>query len=283
MLILDSTNESLRVRLSSAHTTTALRCVTSWRTTTTTEFTPGTTLASTNGTTGVEIASAPAASSQRVIDFASILNTDTITHTVTVYIFDGTTNFDIISVVLGPAERIEYGEGYGFQTYNAAGSLKTLVTATQNVKAVGWSTVVLGSDVANSNPTLNTLADITGLSFPVVNGTRYWFEFFIFWTSAASTTGARFTINGPAQDELAYRSDYSLTGSTRTVNELASTYQGPGSANATPANVAGNIATIDGFVRPTVDGTLIAQFASEVANSAITAKAGSMVRYIAVT
>jgi hypothetical protein len=204
-----------------------------------------------------------------------------VTHTVTVYIYDGTTNFDMITVTLGVGERVEYGEGYGFQTYNAAGSLKTIVTATQNVKSTGWSQTVLGSDVINNNATLNTIADITGLSFPVVNGSKYWFQFWIWWTSAASTTGARFSINGPTQNALAFRSDYSLTATTRTVNEVV-TYDQPVGVSASPANTGGNIATIEGYVQPTADGTIQARFASEIASSAITAKSGSFVQYIAV-
>jgi len=281
MLILDDTTKSLRIRCAAGHTTTPLRCVTSWRDTTTTAFTPGNTLSSSNGTTGVEIAPEPAASTQRIIDFLSVLNTDTVTHTVTLYIYDGTTNFDLITISLAPSERIEYGEGYGFQTYNAAGAIKTIVQATQNVKSTGYSTVVLGSDVTNNNAVANTIADITALSFPVVNGSKYWFTFFIWWTSAASTTGARFAVSGPTQNALAIRSEYSLTATTRTLNE-AIAYDIPAAANATPANTAGNIAKIEGYIQPTADGNVIARFASEVASSAIVAKAGSYVQYIAV-
>lgn len=281
MLILDSTSTSLRVRLAAGHTTTPLRCVTSWRDTTTSAFTPGSTLASTNGTTGVEIAPSPAASTQRIVDFVSVLNTDTVTHTATIYIYDGATNFDMITVSLGVGERVEYGEGYGFQTYNAAGSLKTLVTATQNVKATGWSSVVLGADVTNNNATANTLADVTGMSFPVVNGTRYWFEFFIVYTAAATTTGSRWLLNGPTQSLLAYRTNSSLTATSRGFIEAVAYDTGTVTASSTAT--AGNIAVVEGFIQVTADGTLQLRFASEISSSAIVAKAGSMVRYIAVT
>jgi len=59
-------------------------------------------------------------------------------------------------------------------------------------------------------------------------------------------------------------------------------YDNPAASNATSAATGGNIAIIEGFIRPSANGTLIARFASEVANSAITAKAGSIVQYMAV-
>lgn len=283
MLILDSTTDSLRIRLASAHTTTPLRCVTSWRDTTTTAFTPGSTLSSSDGTTGVEIAPAPAASTQRIIDFISVLNTDTVNHTVTIYIYDGTTNFDMVKVTLAPFERLEYGEGYGFQVYNSAGSMKTLVQATQNVISTGWNTVVLGADVINNNAVANTLADVTGLSFAVVAGVRYWFEFMIMFQANATSTGSRWTINGPTSPTfLNYRSEYSLTSTTKTNNEQLSAYDVPAATNATSGFQPGaNIALITGYIQPSADGTVTARFASEVASAAITAKQGSICRYIA--
>lgn len=45
---------------------------------------------------------------------------------------------------------------------------------------------------------------------------------------------------------------------------------------------AGNIATIEGYISPSANGTVIARFASEVASSAITAKAGSFVEFMQV-
>lgn len=281
MLILDSTNKSLRVRLDGAHVTGPLRCVTSYRNMTDSTFIPANTMVNTNGATAVEIVPPPSASNYRVIDFISVLNTDTANQNVTIYQHDGTTNFDIIKVTLSPNERIEYSEGNGFGVFNSAGSLKTLTQATQNVVSSGWSTTVLGADVSNS---LTTLADITGLSFPVVSGVRYWFEFMIWYTSPATTTGSRFTINtGATPTALHYRSEYSLTGSTKTNNEQLGTLQLPAAANATSAYAApaANVALISGFIQPSADDNVVAQSASETGGQAIVAKQGSIVRYIA--
>ena len=117
---------------------------------------------------------------------------------------------------------------------------------------------------------------MTGLSFPVVSGTRYWFRFVIPYTSAATTTGSRWSINGPAVTALHYRSEYTLTATSRTTNEGLGGYNLPAASNSTSV-VASNLAVIEGIIQPSASGTVVARFASEVASSAITAKAGATV------
>ncbi len=135
------------------------------------------------------------------------------------------------------------------------------------------------ANVVNSNAVANTLADITGLSFAVVAGNRYRFVIHIPY-EAATTTGARFTINGPAATKLSYRSEYSLTATTTTTNAGLAAYNLPAGANATSmASGTGNFAIIDGFIEPSANGTVIARFASEVASSAVTVLAGASVQF----
>ncbi len=138
--------------------------------------------------------------------------------------------------------------------------------------------VTLGSDVINNNATANTLADCTGLSFPVTSGTRYRFYATIWYTSAAGTTGSRWTLNGPAATNLTYRSQYALTATTNTFNNAVA-YGIPAASNASTPNTAGNIAIIEGTILPSANGTVVVRFASEVANSAITCKAGSTLEW----
>lgn len=138
--------------------------------------------------------------------------------------------------------------------------------------------VTLGSDVVNNNAIANTIADVTGLSFPVTNGTITRFVFTIIYNAAATATGSRWSINGPAFTLLGYSSRYSLTATSQTTN-YANAYNIPAASNATSANTTGNIAIIEGIINPSANGTVIARFASEVLNSAITAKAGSTVEY----
>jgi hypothetical protein len=132
-------------------------------------------------------------------------------------------------------------------------------------------------DTVNNNATLNTLADVTGLSFAVTSGTTYYFKAFIRYTSAATTTGSRWTLNGPTTSVLCYRSQYTLTATTITTN-FAVAYSIPAASNASSLT-AGNIAVIEGTITPSADGTVQVRFASEIANSAITAKAGSYIEH----
>jgi len=139
-------------------------------------------------------------------------------------------------------------------------------------------TVIITSDVVNAEAVADTTTDVTGLEFPVVSGSTYWFNFTIIYTAEAGTTGSLWTINGPATTLLGYRNIWSLTASTVTTNNQT-TYNAPTTSNSATARTAGNIASIEGFITPSADGTVIARFASEVALSAITAKAGSFVQY----
>ena len=143
-----------------------------------------------------------------------------------------------------------------------------------------WSRVSLAADVVNNNVVANTLQDVTGLSFSVVAGQRYFFRFTIIYTASATATGSRWTINGPAVTGLNYTSEYSLTTATMTRNAGLTAYNLPAASNATSATTGpSNKAVIEGFVLPSANGVLIARFASEVLSSAITAKAGSFVEW----
>ncbi|MFA4937361.1 MAG: hypothetical protein WC575_03690 [Patescibacteria group bacterium] len=145
----------------------------------------------------------------------------------------------------------------------AGGSYRTLVT--------------LGADVINNNATANTLATCTGLSFSVSSGTRYRFYALIWYTSAVATTGSRWTLTGPATTNMSYQSTYTLTATTITTN-FATAYSIPAASNASSI-VAGNIAIIVGTILPSAAGTVAVQFASEIASSAITCKAGSTLEW----
>lgn len=131
----------------------------------------------------------------------------------------------------------------------------------------------IASDVVNNNATLNTLQDVTGLSFDVKTGVTYRFEALIPYQSAATTTGSRWTLSGPAATLLSYKSTYSLTATTVTTN-FATAYSIPAASNASSMTTTANVAIIEGMITPSEDGTVQVRFASEIANSAITAKAG---------
>lgn len=162
------------------------------------------------------------------------------------------------------------------------GKQETLVSAT-NIKtingtsllgsgniATGFTRVFLANDVVNNNATANTLADVTGLSFDVSANTTYQFKFVIVYSSAATTTGSRWTINGPATTHMSYTSQYTLTATSITNNAGLAAYNSPSGASASSLT-SNNRCIIEGEIRPSASGTVIARFASEISSSAITA------------
>lgn len=137
----------------------------------------------------------------------------------------------------------------------------------------------LANDVANAEAVANTLTDVTGLSFPVISGNTYRFKFFVVYTSAATTTGSRWVLNGAATTFLNFTSQYTLTATSITNNAGVSAYNSPSAASASSLT-SGNIAILEGIIKPSANGTVQLRFASEVTVSAITAKAGqSYVEY----
>lgn len=230
------------------------------------------------------IIGAPGASTQRTIRFLTIRNRHaTIANTVTLQLYDGTTAFDIHKITLAAGEALIYDEAAGFAYLSSLGLPKAAESNGGAQAAVNaLNLVVLAADVTNSNATANTIADITGLSFAVTAGETYFFRATIDYTAAAATTGARFSVNGPASPtRLAYQSRYTLTVSTGTLNSGLTAYDLPAASNASSI-VAGNIAVVEGFITPSANGTVIMRFASEIASSAIVAKKGSVLEWVRV-
>lgn len=281
MIVLSQTTDNLQVVLDGAITTNQLECMVSWRDRTSTTFTADRTVTTTNNTTDVTIAAAPAASTQRVIDFISIYNKDTVNAVVTVKLDDNGTEYILCKVTLATTERLQYQEGVGFQVFASTGAVKQSINQGANASTSGITAVVLGSDVTNNNAVANTIADVTGLSFSVTAGKLYWFKFIIYYTAAATTTGSRWGVNCSAGTaaNLSMTSEYSLTTTTTTRNANVQGFDLPAASNATSAATGNNMAVMEGYFIPSANGTFIARFASEVSSSAIVAKAGSVCFY----
>jgi hypothetical protein len=176
---------------------------------------------------------------------------------------------------------IVYGDGSSYQ-FTAAGTTGEVLKST-GAGTPTWekavTIVTLGSDVVNNNATPNTIADVTGLSFSVTSGVTYNFHALIIYTSAATSTGSRWSINGPASPTLlSYTTQNALTATSNT-NTNANAYNLPASSNASCPFTSGNMVIIDGIINPSADGTVTVRFASEIASSAITAKAGSTITW----
>lgn len=281
MIVLSQTTDNLQVVLGGAITTNQLECMVSWRDRTSTTFTADRTVTTTNNTTDVTIAAAPAASTQRVIDFISIYNKDTVNAVVTVKLDANGTEYILCKVTLATTERLQYQEGVGFQVFASTGAVKQSINQGANASTSGITAVVLGSDVTNNNAVANTIADVTGLSFSVTAGKLYWFKFIIYYTAAATTTGSRWGVSCSAGTaaNLSMTSEYSLTTTTTTRNANVQGFDLPAASNATSAATGNNMAVMEGYFIPSADGTFIARFASEVSSSAIVAKAGSVCFY----
>jgi methylthioribose-1-phosphate isomerase len=135
--------------------------------------------------------------------------------------------------------------------------------------------VVLGADRTNDNGTPNTIADVTGLSFAVAAGS-YWFKATVPFTAAAGTTGSRWSINGPASSLIRFRV---VTPTSATAESVTHGVAFDEPAACTTDSPTSGLAIIEGIVTPSGAGTVAVRFASEVAGSAIVAKAGATLHW----
>ena len=276
MIILnDATN--LTIELDTTVTANQLPFYCSYRDCAVGELTPSFTSGDTNDTSVINLAPAAASGKTRIIDFFNVFNLDTTAKTVIIKV--GTRR--LFSVVLSSSETLQYTDSQGFQVLTTAGSVKQSINQGSNAADSGFQISVLQSNVTNNNATANTMQDVTGLNFPVLNGKLYEFEFNIEYTAAATTTGSRWGVSASAgaATNLSLVSEYSLTTTTTTRNALIQAFDSPAASNATSATTGNNWANIKGVIRATADATLTARFASEVASSAIVAKAGSTVKW----
>jgi len=280
VLLLASTADLLRIITGQAITTDVHA---SWVDMLAAAVTPGRTNTPITTATTTTVVASPAASTYRTVKTLSVRNRHASSSVdVTVVHTDGTNAMELIKATLAAGDTLQYDEHYGFSVKDRFGRLVTRSDGLVAAAVQAMNTVVLASDVTNNNVTANTIADVTGLSFAVSPNEAYWFEFVVPYTAAATTTGSRWAVNGPASPTLLnYRSEYTITATSMTVNS-ANAYDIPAASNASSLT-AGNVATIWGIIRTAgTGGTVIARFASEVASSAIVAKAGAFCRWMRV-
>lgn len=277
MLLLASTADLLQIVTSAAVT---VDVHASWVDLNGSTVTPGRTNTAISTAATTTVVGSPASSTYRTVKSLTVRNRHASTaQDVTLNHTDGTTSVELIKVTLAAGECLHYHEAAGFWISDAFGRVKTNINNNGSGAAINaLNLVVLASDVVNNNGTANTIADVTGLSFSVTAGETYHFEFIIPYTAAATTTGSRWSISGPGSPTLLnYTSQYTLTATSMTTN-YATAYDIPAASNATSLT-AGNVAWIAGIIKPSANGTVIARFASEVASSAITAKAGALLKW----
>ena len=120
MIVLTETTDNLQIVLGGAVTTNQLPCVACWRDITTTAYTPGRTVVNTNSTSDVNAVPAPGASTQRVVDFLSVYNADTVNATVTVKLDANGTEYVLYRATLVTGGRLEYSNEAGWTVSNPA-------------------------------------------------------------------------------------------------------------------------------------------------------------------
>lgn len=280
MILLASTSDLLRVVTSAAVNTDVHA---SWADLNGTTVTPGRTNTPITTATTTSVVASPAASTYRTVKTLTVRNRHASTsQLVTIIHTDGTNAMEIYKATLAAGESLHYDEHLGWRVMDNWGRVKMAQYENAGSPAVNsLQTVILGSDVINAHATPNTIADVTGLSFAVVAGEMYWFKFNIFYTAAATTTGSRWSINGPGSPtKFIFNSEYSLAATTTTRNANNLTYDLVAASNATSGATGHNQVIMEGWIEPSSNGTVIARFASEVTVSAITAKAGSLLQYM---
>jgi len=275
MIILSTTSDKVQVVLDATVTTNQLKCFASYTDTTTTSITPGRNALTTNNTTAVDMVSGPSSSTQRLVSYISVYNTDTASATVTINLYTTSTTYKLFTTTLAVGEKLEYQQGEGFKVFTSDGSYKETPNAIGAPVTNTISHVMLSSDQSMNS---TSFADVTGLSIPVLANKQYWFKFVIVAASAATSVGVAWSINGPTFTDLKYYSYFANTNSVATTqyNNAVSSYD---SITATPGGLpTRGLAFIEGLIQPSVNGTLIARFRSENLNT-VTAKAGSVLFY----
>jgi len=134
--------------------------------------------------------------------------------------------------------------------------------------------VKITGDVTNST---TTLADVTGLGFSVEANKDYAFEFDIIFQTVATTTGIALAMNGPSTPTLINGRTQIFTNVRAVQDEMFIAYDtATATLTANPTANSNMAAKISGIFRNGANaGTLIVRFASEVAASQVTIKAGS--------
>lgn len=164
-------------------------------------------------------------------------------------------------------------------------NLEDDITATElkNALQVPVRTFPSGADINNAT---TSFADVTGYSFAVTAGVKYYFKMRIPYIASGSTEGSRWAINGPAVTYLQYDITFNLTQSGRAFHLSMDAYDEPATASATTNIATGgdNTCIIEGVINPSADGTVIARFAAENGGAAsITAKRNGYNGWVEVT
>lgn len=140
----------------------------------------------------------------------------------------------------------------------------------------GPLTKKLTSDVTNST---TTIANVTGLSFPVAANTDYRMVCSLLYRSAATTTGIKVSVTGPSTPTSVtgmFNTYVSAAAAATVQGSLFRAYDGGVASTGVDTINVDTPGTLDVVLRNGANaGTLQVRFNSEVATSTVTVKAGS--------
>ena len=129
MLILATTTDKIQVLLTNAITTNQLDCIATYKDISTTAYSGSSpTLVTTNNTTAVDLVPAPASNVQRIVDFISVYNADTVNAIVTIRINRNGSTGVLFRCTLATNELLVYVEGKGWNIHSSNGLAKQSLT-----------------------------------------------------------------------------------------------------------------------------------------------------------
>ncbi len=127
----------------------------------------------------------------------------------------------------------------------------------------------------NVTSNVTTWADVTGLSFALDANTNYYFRFVLHHSSAATTTGIRFGVSGPASP-TALRVGGMVPISTVAANFGSQTAYDTAIFASTTGTTVAVMTIIEGLIRNAGNtGNLACRVASEVGAATVTVLANS--------
>ena len=282
MISLSSTTDKIQVILDSSINTNQLTCIAIYRDTTTTGITPSRNVTLTNNTTAVDLVGSPSSSTQRLVEYISIQNTDINGNTVTIRFSDNGTYYTLFKSILSPNSKIEYSDKSGFKIITSTGSVRNVIDSQiPQFATPGLNTLSLPYDVT-INSSYNLLPQkVDGFGFPTNPGKRYYFRYVLFFDVDATTTGSRWNLNFPIWTTfISLQMLISTSVNGATLSSGLSSSITPSTATATSPSTLGNLTIIEGFIFAENYEFIDLTFSSEVVSPAyLTLKSGSFLIY----
>ena len=283
MITLNSTTDKLQLYIPLAITTNNITCYVAYRDTTTTSISPIGYTISSSGNTTIDLVSPPSSSTQRLVEYININNTDTEPIDVSIIFYDNGTSYTLQKVILQPSDRLEYSDKNGFKVLSNIGTLKTNNTQIIVPANSFQSVSVLDRDITFSPSQAGTFVpiDSTVFGFPVETDGLYAFELLAFYNTSSTTNGARFNLIGDVGNLTGYYYWKGLTTSSFTTSYvITNPLTSPSTYDASSPATTANQVIMRGFYRAGNDDFIRLWFAPELTSpETITLKAGTRIYF----